>query len=51
MNLNALCEALEENHHSNTAQNMVKLMEISETVWDTAITSNFTKKEGRTIWQ
>ena len=37
--------------YTDTAQNMVKLMEISETVWDAAITSNFTRKEGRTIWQ
>ena len=51
MNLSALHEALEEKHYSNTAQNMVKLMEIGETVWDTVITSNFTKKEGKTIWQ
>ena len=32
MSPNALCEALREKHYTDTAQNMVKLMEISETV-------------------
>lgn len=51
MSLSALHEALEEKHYSDTAQNIVKLMKIGETVWDTTITSNFTRKEGRIIWQ
>ena len=32
MSLSALHEALEEKHYTDAAQNMVKLMEIGETV-------------------